>query len=96
MNLQENFEMLADPEMWTDVAAIGAGYMGSTVAQSILEGRMPFDAPNELYGAGVAFGGFYVDAEYSNKVAMGGGLYTLDAFAQRVGLKSTVTNLGGN
>ena len=96
MQLQDNFEQMADPEMWTDVAAIGGGFMGASLAQSTLESSMPFDVPNEAYGVGVAAVGLYVDADYTDKVAMGGGLYTLDALAQRAELKQKVTSMGGN
>ena len=81
--------------MWVDVAAIGAGYMGASLGQSFLEGMVPFDVPNEVYGAGVAYLGYSVDAEYSNKVGTGGALYSLDSGAQRFGLKNAVTQIGG-
>ena len=96
MELADNFDALADMEMWADVAAIGGGYMGASLAQATLESSMPFDMPNEGYGVGVAAAGVYVDMDYSNEVAMGGGLYTLDALAQRANLKQRVTSMGGN
>lgn len=95
-NLEESFDQMADADMWMDLAAIGGGYLGSTVAQSVIEGAAGFDAPNEVYGVGVAYLGYTVDVEYSDRMAMGGGLYTLDSLAQRVGLKERVTEIGGN
>lgn len=79
--------------MWLDVAAIGAGFMGASVGQTVLEVFMPFDVPNEAYGAGVAYVGLTVDVDYSNQVASGGALYTIDALAQRFELKSAVTEM---
>jgi len=93
MPVNQAFEELTDTSMWTSVAAIGAGYMGSSLVQTLAEGVSPFDLPNEVYGAGVVAAATYTDAQYSNKVATGGALYTLDAVAQRFGLKNAVTEM---
>ena len=93
MPVNEAFDELVDADMWVDVAAIGAGYMSSSLVQSVGEGMSPFDLPNEVYGAAVVGGGAYLDAQYSNKMATGGALYTLDAAAQRFGLKNAVTEM---
>lgn len=92
----QTFDRLAEPNTWIDFAAIGGGYMGASLAQASLEGPLPFDLPNEAYGLGVAYVGYSVDMKHSSKVATGGGLYTVDALAQRFGLKDAVTSMGGN
>ena len=91
-DLNESFGEIVDPEMWTDVAALGAGFMGASVAQSVIDGVSPVDVPNEAYGVGVAYAGVTLDMDYSNKIAMGGGLYTIDALAQRAGVKNRVNS----
>jgi hypothetical protein len=92
MNFDGAFSALADDDTWMDAAEVAVGFAGPMIAANVLEGSTPFDLPNEVYGlAGVA-GGEMVDRRL---VSVGGGLYTVDALAQRFGLKSSVTNLGG-
>ena len=95
-DLDESFDLLTDTEMWTDVAAIGAGYMGSSVAQTLIDERIGFDLPNEVYGAATAGVAYAYAPQYNAEIASGGALYTIDAAAQRFGLKNKVTNMGGN
>jgi hypothetical protein len=94
--LDESFDLLTDADMWTDVAAIGAGYMGASVAQTVVDERIGFDLPNEVYGAAVAGVGYAYAPQYSAEIASGGALYTVDSLAQRAGLKNKVSNVGGN
>lgn len=91
--LDESFDLLTDAEMWTDVAAIGAGYMGASVAQTVIDGASSFDIPNEAYGAGVAAAGYAFAPTYEKQIASGGALYTVDAMAQRFGLKNRVSSI---
>jgi len=93
MTSTQAFDQLVDADMWVDVAAIGAGYMGASLGQTVLDGMSPFEVPNEAYGIGVAYVGHTVSMDYSNRVATGGALYTIDALAQRAGLKSAVTEM---
>jgi hypothetical protein len=95
--LNDAVDGLMDEEMWVEVAAIGGGYLGTSLAQSTVEGTVPFDLPNEAYGA-VGAAGFLMFGDsipYADQMAMGAGLYTVDALAQRVGVKDQVTNIGG-
>jgi len=94
VNLDRSFDRLSNPDMWTDVAAVGAGYMGGSVAQTTLDGMTPFDVPNAAYGVVVAGAAAGMSFTYSNKVATGGALYALDAVAQRLELKQSVTSIG--
>jgi hypothetical protein len=96
--LNDAVDGLMDDEMWVEAAAIGGGFLGSSLAQSTIEGSLPFDVPNEAYGVAVA-GGFLIAGDtvpYHKQMAMGGGLYTLDSLAQRADIKQRVTDLGGN
>ena len=90
--LNESVEMLADPDLWEQAIATGAGYMGASLAQTVFDGMSPYDIPNEAYGVGVAVGGQY-SPQYANEITVGGALYTADALAQRVGVKSEITAL---
>jgi len=99
-DFSESFDALTDPDMWIDVATVGAGYMGASVAQTTIDGMTSFDVPNEVYGAGVVAVGYGMDFPQSGKVATGGALYTVDSLAQRAELKQEVTAIaqeqGGN
>lgn len=91
-----SMDVLADPDMWEQAAATAGGYLGASLAQSTLEGSIPFDVPNEAYGLAVAYGGYQFGGSYSSELAIGGAIYTIDSLAQRFGLKESVTSLGGN
>jgi len=93
--MTDSFDVLADPDMWESAAATAGGYLGSSIAQSALEGSMPFDVPNEAFGLGVAYAGDQFSPAYGSEIATGGMIYAVDALAQRFGFKQSVTNLGG-
>ena len=94
-DLNKSVEKLAEPDLWEDALATGAGFMGASIAQTVIDGMTSFDVPNEAYGVLVAVGGQYAP-EYSNQVTVGGALYTADALAQRFELKQSITEIGGN
>lgn len=100
MSVNEVTDVVTDDMLDQDtimmLAAVAGGYAASMAGQSFAEGSLPYDVPNEAYGLLTMFIGFYADMDHSDHVAVGGGLYTTDALAQRVGLKSTVTNMGGS
>jgi len=91
--LADSFENVVDADLWEQAAAVGAGYMGASLAQTIGEGVTPFDLPNEVFGVGVAYAGYTFAPAYENEIAAGGAVYTLDSVAQRFGLKNRVTDL---
>jgi hypothetical protein len=93
--MTDSVDVLADPDMWEQAAVTAGGYLGSSIAQSTLEGMVPFDVPNEAYGLGVAYAGHQFGGSYSNEIAVGGMIYTADALAQRFGVKQSVTGFGG-
>ena len=94
-DMTDSMDVLADPDMWESAAVTAGGYLGSSIAQSTLEGTIPFDVPNEAYGLGVAYAGHQFGGGYSREIATGGMIYTVDALAQRFGVKESVTSLGG-
>lgn len=98
--LDDSFSALADEELWMQTVAVGAGYMGSAVTQMAVDGMLPMDVANEAYGVGVAALGYAYGGEFSRELATGGGLYTVDAFAQRIGVKQSINEAaakaGGN
>lgn len=93
--LTEQFDAVLDDEMWLEVAAVGGGFLAAGAAQSALEGALPWSVPNEVYGIVVALAAMQVDIPYAKQMAMGGGLNTLDAAAQRVGIQESVAGFGG-
>jgi hypothetical protein len=100
MSVNEATDVVTDEMLDSDtmlmLAGVAGGYAASMVGQSAAEGRLPYDMPNEAYGLLTMFIGYYMDMDHSDHVAVGGGLYTVDAMAQRFGLKNTVTSMGGN
>lgn len=90
MDFGDSMETLANDDFWIDAATLFAGFFGSELAAMLLEGVGP-DLPNELYGIGVAA----ATEAFTNyrMIAVGGGLYTTDVLAGRLGLKSTVSPL---
>jgi hypothetical protein len=94
-DMTDSMDVLADPDMWESAAATAGGYLGSSIAQSTLEGAVPYDVPNEAFGLGVAYAGYQFSPAYQTELATGGMIYTVDALAQRFGFKESVTNLGG-
>ncbi|WP_435349002.1 hypothetical protein [Haloarchaeobius sp. HRN-SO-5] len=86
------FDALADDDTWSDAAEVAAGYIGPMAFANVAEGATRFDIPNEAYG----LAGIYAGEQIGRRaVSVGSGVYTLDALAQRFGVKSTVTQFGG-
>jgi len=96
MELTDSFEALADPEMMQRTAAVGGGYLGASLAQSTVDPMLPVDVPNEAYGIGVAAGAMSYSPMYGEEMALGGAVYTLDALAQRFGVKQSINQAAGN
>jgi len=92
--LADSFDALADEDLWMESAAVAGGYMGSSLAQSTLDGMLPVDVPNEAYGVGVAAVGYAYGGGFNKEVTTGGAVNALDAFAQRVGVKQSINQMG--
>ncbi|WP_436924963.1 hypothetical protein [Halosimplex amylolyticum] len=88
------FDALMDPEVYTQAAAGFAGYAGAEVAQNLIEPH--FDAPDEAYGLVVVGTTAAVDVPYGTAIGIGGGAHTVEAAAERVGVRETIVNIGGN
>ncbi|MCU4716866.1 hypothetical protein [Halapricum hydrolyticum] len=95
-DMTDSMDVLADPDMWETAAATAGGYVASSIAQNMIDGRTGFDVPNEAYGLAVAGVGYGYSPMYRREIATGGLIYTVDALAQRFDVKQSVTNLGGN
>mgnify|MGYP000398041801 CR=1 FL=1 len=84
------FDTLADADFAVDVVTVFAAYMGTTLAAPTVDGMIPMDVPDELYGivvivAAEAFGG-----DYKRALQLGGGFYTVDAAAERYEVQSRI------
>jgi len=95
-DMTDSMDVIADPNMWETAAATAGGYLGSSIAQSAIDGMTGFDVPNEVYGLLVAYTGYEFSPAYNRELAVGGMIYTVDSLAQRFGVKQSVTNIGGN
>lgn len=91
MDFGSAFDELADSDFWVDAAMVFIGFIAPMLARNVVENN--FRAlPDEVYGAGTALVAVAMDQDM---IAVGGGVYTVDAIAQRLKLKGQVTNLGG-
>ncbi len=92
-NYGDAMDALTESDTWVDAGYVAGGYLVPAVGGSLLEGTMGVDLPNELYGVAGIAGSEMVVGE--RMMTVGSGLYTVDALAQRFGLKNSVTSLGG-
>lgn len=92
-SFNDSFDALLDFEEWERIAVIFAGFLAPTVAKNVIEPNSPYDIPDEVYGLLVMAGSQY-SPMYQNEMLVGGGLYVADQAAERVGLKSSVTEMG--
>ena len=92
--LENAFNQLLSFDMWEDVAVTLAAFFAPTVVQNLVGGVVPnsVDVP-EAYGLAVVAGSRF-SPMYKREIAIGGGLYTADAVADRFGIKSTIVNMG--
>lgn len=95
MNFGDATDVLTDTGTYTEmVAAGGAGYMAPVVAENLGNRFVPMDVPSEAYGLAVIAGAEVAGVPYKRAVQTGAGAYTAEQVAERVGVKSTITNLG--
>lgn len=84
---EQAFEELSDTDTWYNVALTAGGYMGSELVKNTIEGRVGVEVPDEAYGVVViAVGAAMLDGQESRQVIVGGGLNTISALAQRLGV----------
>lgn len=88
--LETATDELLDDEFWTDIAALAVGFLVAGMAQTLIEDRVPYSLPNEVYGLAVAALAVTQEVPYGPEIAMGGGMNALDAFAQRFGVQESV------
>lgn len=94
MPIDKTIDQLTDSDAWMNVGFVAGGYVAAAVLNNVTENVGP-DLPNELYGVASIAGATYALSGTDRKyMAAGGGLYVVDALAQRFGFKSTVTQLG--
>lgn len=94
-DMAEAFDALTDTGMWESIVAILGGFFAPTVAQNVLGGMVPSQVNDypEAYGIAVMGAGQF-SPRYSHEISIGGGLYTADKVAERVGIKATVQGVG--
>jgi hypothetical protein len=87
MDFGNAIDTLASEDFVTDVALVMGGFAAPAGVQFAIEDKMGRDLPNEVYGLTVAGGGALYGG-MGRKVAIGGGVHTLEALRTRF--------LGGN
>lgn len=95
-DLADSTEVLTDAGAWANAAAVGGGYAGSAIVDSLIVGATP--GPSEVAGvaagAGVAGAGYAFGGEFNTELATGGMLFSLGSVAEYFGFKQTVLDLG--
>lgn len=87
----DSFDRLADTGTWEDIVILFAGFIAGTLLKNTIEGRMDFDAPDEVYGVVVIIASVsFLDGDLQRYGSLGGGLYTVDKLAERLNIKSRV------
>jgi len=86
---------LADFDMWEDVIILFVGFIVPTLLKNTVEGRDIINLPDEVYGLVVIVGAGMLTSGSTRKfAAAGGGLYSVDALAQRLNIKTTLEEMG--
>ena len=75
-------ETLVSEDYITDVALVMGGIAAPAAVKYGVENKMGRDLPNEVYGLTVAVGGAVYGGE-GRKVALGGGVHTMEALRTR-------------
>jgi hypothetical protein len=92
VDLSSAFDQLAEPDYWTDVVLVFAGFMGAMVAKAAVENLSGQNLPDEVYGVGVA--GIGLSMGYP-MVAVGGGVHAVNNLAGTLGVQSTIVGMAG-
>lgn len=88
-DLSSAFDDVADVDMWYDIVIVAGGYLGAELAKNTVEARMGHSFPDEVYGVAVlAASGMFLSGNEAQMAMTGGGLNTVDAAAERFGVKS--------
>jgi hypothetical protein len=93
MDYSDAIESITDDDTWMDAGFVAGGYLVPAIGGSALEGMVGVDLPDELYGIGGMAASEMVVGE--RMATVGSGLYVVDSLAQRLGVKDSVSNLGG-
>ncbi|WP_340101222.1 hypothetical protein [Salinibaculum salinum] len=92
VDLSNAFDQLAEPDYWTDVVLVFAGFMGAMIARAAVENMAGQNLPNEVYGVGVGALGLSM-GQY--EVALGGAVHAVDNLAGTLGIKQSVVGMAG-
>ncbi|SEN04489.1 hypothetical protein SAMN05216388_1001234 [Halorientalis persicus] len=94
--LADSMDVLADPDAWIQAAAVGGGYAGSAILDSLIVGMAP--GPDAVAGvasgAAVGAGGYVYGGEYSEAMTTGGLLFAVGSVAEHFGFKQQIFELG--
>jgi hypothetical protein len=94
-DVTDEFSRLMDSEFVVHVVVVLAAYMVPTLLKNTIEGRDVVDLPDEVYGVVTVLGsGYLLDGEYRKFAGIGGGVYTVEQAAERVGIKGAVEEMG--
>ncbi len=84
----DNFEKLADGEMWVNFIVLAAAYVATRGIETFAEGLTDYNIPNEVYGVLIILGANgYLDGRYREYGMAGGGVYVLDEVGKRFEIK---------
>jgi len=93
--IADEFSRLMDSEFVVHVVVVLVAYMAPTLLKNTIEGRDVLDLPDEVYGVAVVLAsGYLLDGDYRKFAGIGGGVYTVEQAAERVGIKGAVEGMG--
>jgi hypothetical protein len=95
VNIDEEIDRLVNFDHWEMVVLVAVGFMLPMLIKNTIEGREILSLPDELYGvATMVATGFLLDGEYRKFAGIGAGVYSVDKFLTRIGVKSTLDSMG--
>jgi len=95
MDIDDEIDRLVNFDHWETVILVAVGFILPMLIKNTIEGRGLLDLPDELYGVITMLAtGFLLDGDYRVYSGMGAGVYSVDKFLARIGVKSTLQNMG--
>lgn len=95
VNIDDEIGRLVNFEHWETVILVAVGFIVPMLLKNTLEGRNLFALPDELYGVVTMVAtGLLLDGDYRRFAGIGAGVYTVDKFMERIGVKATLNEMG--
>lgn len=95
VNIDDEIGRLVNFQHWETVVLVAVGFIAPMLIKNTLEGRNLFALPDELYGiVTMVATGLLLDGGYRRSAGLGAGVYTVDKFLERIGVKAKLSEVG--